>query len=163
MAQKAEHWAAGVYAHIRAALLCAEESKEQIGSDLEVREWNEPKSAKIDAQPLVVLSALSVGASFDIVTSSGGVHGFESWCRLHKICDPSLEKNPVTATRKNATTVAQGTCAVDGAAGVPGCVGVDQGLKAGSCQSYTGYLAWHCTRLQRLSVPLLEARKAAGR
>ena len=72
--------------------------------------WTDATLAEIDAQLFVVLSSLRDGESFDIVTSSGGDRGDESWRRLPKRCAPrngrtctqSLERNPVTATRKAA-------------------------------------------------------------
>ena len=50
-------------------------------------------SAEIDGQLFVVLSALTEGESFDIVMSTGGDHGFESWRKLHG------RWNPYTAGR----------------------------------------------------------------
>ena len=45
-------------------------------------------SAERDGQLFVVLSALTEGESFDIVTSVGGDHGFESWRKLHGRWNP---------------------------------------------------------------------------
>ena len=114
-AKKVENHVAGVYPYARAALHCAVESHEEGGSEtitLKVRELDGPTSAEIDAQLFVVLRALTEGASFDIVTSSGGERGDESWAwiaqelgSIHgRTSTHSLERHPVTFTRKVART-----------------------------------------------------------
>ena len=55
---------------------------------LDVPELEAELSTEIDGQLFVVLSALTEGESFDIVTSAGGDHGFESWRKLHGRWDP---------------------------------------------------------------------------
>ena len=45
-------------------------------------------SSEKDGQLSMVLSALTDGESFDVVTSAGGDHGFESCGKLHRRWDP---------------------------------------------------------------------------
>ena len=67
---------ARVCVNVRAASLCAAESQEEVGSKA-----IGPTSAEIDAQHFFVLSALTDGERFDIVTFSGSDHGSENWRR----------------------------------------------------------------------------------
>ena len=45
-------------------------------------------STEMDGELFIVLSALTVGESFDVVMSAGGDRGFESWRKLHRRWDP---------------------------------------------------------------------------
>ena len=57
-------------------------------SRLGVPEIEAEMSTEIDRQLFQVLSDVTDGKSFDIVMSTGGGHGFESWRKLHKRWDP---------------------------------------------------------------------------
>ena len=85
-----------VIPNVRGALAFAAESQVVVTSAtvaIGVPELGVETSAEIDGQLFVVLSALTERASFDIVMSAGGDHGFESWRTLHG------RWNPYTAGR----------------------------------------------------------------
>ena len=53
-----------------------------------VPELEAEMSTEIDGELFIVLSALTVGESFDVVMSAGGDRGFESWRKLQRRWDP---------------------------------------------------------------------------
>ena len=94
--KKVENYVSGVFPNVRGALAFAGESQDVVTAAtvaLGVPELGIEKSAEIDGQLFVVLSAVTEGESFDIVMSAGGDHGFESWRKLHG------RWNPYTAGR----------------------------------------------------------------
>ena len=82
-----------------------------------VSELGVERSAEIDVQLFVVLSALTEGESFDIVMSAGGDQGFESWPKLHGRWNPytaerarSLLREILSPTRAKLSEL---TCAIE--------------------------------------------------
>ena len=89
-AKKVENYVSALFPNVR-ALACAVESQDVITAAavaLGVPGLGAETSTEIDAQLFVVLSALTDSESFDVVMSAGGDHGFESWRKLHRRCDP---------------------------------------------------------------------------
>ena len=90
--KKVENCVSGVFPNVRGALTFAAESQDVVTAAtvaIGVPELGVETSAEIDGQ----LFVLTEGESFDIVTSAGGDHGFESWRKLHG------RWNPYTAVR----------------------------------------------------------------
>ena len=86
-AKTGENHVSGLCPDVRAALLFAVSSQDEVNAGavgLSVLERDGDTSAEIDGRPFVVLSALTDGESFDVVTSAGGDGGFEIWRKLHK-------------------------------------------------------------------------------
>ena len=89
--KKDENYVSAVLPNVRGALSFAVESQNLVQAAavaLGVPELDAETSAERDEQLFIVLSALTDGESFDVVTSAGGDHGFESWRKLHKGWDP---------------------------------------------------------------------------
>ena len=81
----------GVFPNVRRALSFAVESQDAVTAtavSLCVPQLEAEMSTEIDGQLFIVLSALTVGESFDFVMLGGGDHGFESWRKLHMKWDP---------------------------------------------------------------------------
>ena len=94
--KKVENYVSGVFSNVRGALAFAAESQDVVTATtvaVGVPELGVEMSAETDGQLFVVLSALTDGESFDVVMSTGGDHGFESWRKLHG------RWNPCTAGR----------------------------------------------------------------
>ena len=87
----AENHVSGVCPNVRGALSFAVESQDVVTAAaiaLGVPELDAETSAEIDGQLFIVLSALTDGESFDVVTSAGGDGGFENWRKWHKRWGP---------------------------------------------------------------------------
>ena len=90
-AKKVENYVSGVFPNVRGALSLAVESQDLVTATavaLGVPELDAGTSAEMDGQVFTVLSALTDGESFDVVTSERGDRGFERWCKLHKRWGP---------------------------------------------------------------------------
>ena len=90
-AKKDENYVSGVLPNVRRALSFAVESQDLVQAAavaLGVPELDAATSTERDEQLFIMLSALTDGDSFDVVTSAGGDQGFESWRKLHKRWDP---------------------------------------------------------------------------
>ena len=77
--------------NVRVALSFAVDSQNAVTATavaLGVLEFEAEMSTEMDGELFIVLSALTVGDSFDIVMSAGGDHGFESWRKLQRRWDP---------------------------------------------------------------------------
>ena len=111
-AKKVENHVSGVFPNVRGALSFAVESQDVVTAAvaLGVPELDAETSAEIDGQLFTVLSALTDGESFDVVTSAGGDRGFETWRKLLKRWDPhkavratkSLERGSVATASEVA-------------------------------------------------------------
>ena len=103
--KKVENYVSGVFPNVRGALAFAAESQDVVTAAtvaIGVLELGVETSAEIDGQLFVVLSALTGGASFDVVVSAGGDHGFESWRKLRGRWNPhtaSLLREILSPTR----------------------------------------------------------------
>ena len=89
--KKIENYVSGVFPNVRGALAFGAESQDVVTAAtvaIGVPELGVETSAEIDVQLFVVLSAPTVGESFEIVMSAGGDHGFESWRKLHRRWHP---------------------------------------------------------------------------
>ena len=85
--KKDENYVSAVFPNMRGALSFAVESQDLVQAAavaLGVPELDAETSAERDEQLFIVLSALTDGESFDVVTSAGGDQGFGSWRKLHK-------------------------------------------------------------------------------
>ena len=89
-ATKGENHVSGVFPNVRRLLSFAVESQDVVTAAvaLGVPELDAETSAEIDGQLFIVLSAVTDGESFDVVTSAGGDRGFESWRKLRKRWEP---------------------------------------------------------------------------
>ena len=90
-ANKVENHVSGMFPNVRGVLAFAVESQDVITAAavaLGVPGLGAGTSTEIEAQLFVVLSALTVSESFDVVMSAGGDRGFESWRKLHGRYDP---------------------------------------------------------------------------
>ena len=75
---------------------------------LGVLELKDETSAEIDGQLFIVVSALTDGESFDVVTSAGGDRCFESWRKLHKRLGPYEAGRARYLLRYLVTTASEG-------------------------------------------------------
>ena len=85
--KKVDKYVSRLFPNVRGALSFAVESHDVVTAGavaLGVPELDVETSAVTDGQLSTVLSALTDGESFDVVTSAGGDREFESWRKLHK-------------------------------------------------------------------------------
>ena len=90
--RKVETFAAAVYAEARTALPYVAESAAAVtAADIavELPELNGDRLAELSSQLYTVLTSLTEGESFTLVTGSGPGDGFNAWRRLHKRWDPA--------------------------------------------------------------------------
>ena len=86
-AKKVENYVSGLFPNVHGALALAAVPQDVVTAAtvaVGVSELEAEMSAEIVVQLFVVLSALTDGERFDVVMSSGGDHGFESWRKLQR-------------------------------------------------------------------------------
>ena len=99
----------GVFQNVRGALSFSVEPQDVViaaAVALGVLEFDKPWT-EIDGQHFIVLSALTDGGNFDVMTSAGGDRGFESWLKLHKRWDPHTAGRARSLVREDPVNTAR--------------------------------------------------------
>ena len=110
--KKVENFVSSVFPNVREALSFAAVSQVVVAAgavELGVPELDDETSTEIDGQLFIVLSALTDGESFDVVTLAAGDRGFECWRKLHKRWDPHTARRARSLLRDPVTTASEVT------------------------------------------------------
>ena len=90
-AQKLTNYIASVFTDVRSSLIWCIEQTVEIDLALVANNdavLDDASVGEINEQLFIVLSSLTEGESFDVVSSAGAGCGYEAWRRLHRRWDP---------------------------------------------------------------------------